>query len=206
MIDAPETAEPMIQTCEGRWVPARFVKPERLLEDQLVLGLRQKAETLHAAIVAFKDDVLGDIDAFKAVIADRYGVKLGGRRDGITLTSFDLMTRVQVSVANTMTFGPELIAAKELIDQCLTEWSDGADDRLNTIVMAAFEVGEGRSLRVDRVLELRKFNISDPKWVMAMQAITDALTVARSKQYVRIHRRSNADAPWEQIVLDVSRA
>jgi hypothetical protein len=198
--------EPMMRTCEGRLVPAKFVKPERRLEDQLVTGLLAKAETLRAAIVAFKSDVLDEIDTFKSLVAEQYGVKLGGRRDGITLTSFDLMTKVQVSIANTMTFGPELIAAKELIDQCLTDWSDGADDRLRLIVMSAFEVGEGRSLRVDRVLELRKLNITDPKWVRAMQAINDALTVARSKQYVRIYRRPNADAPWQQIVLDVSRA
>ncbi len=198
--------ESMMRTCEGRMVPAKFVKPERRLEDQLVTGLLGKAQALHAAIVAFKSDVLDEIDTFKSLVAEQYGVKLGGRRDGIALTSFDLMTRVQVSVANTMTFGPELIAAKELIDQCLTEWSDGADDRLRLIVMSAFEVGEGRSLRVDRVLELRKMNITDAKWVRAMQAINDALTVARSKQYVRIYTRKNADAPWEQIVLDVSRA
>jgi hypothetical protein len=197
--------EPMMITCEGRAVPARFVKPQRRLEDQLVIALAAKADALHAAIVAFKAECVTEIETFKALLAEQYNVKLGGRREGVQLHSFDLSMRVQVSVADTLTFGPELLLAKTLIDECLTEWSDGADARLKAIVMSAFDVGEGGRLRVDRVLALRQLDIGDDKWMRAMHAINDALTVARSKQYVRIYRRPNVDTSFEQIVLDASR-
>ena len=198
-------AEEMIENGAGRMVPRRQVRPEVLQEDDLVRDLVEKAETLHDAIVAFKNTAINDIEAHAALVAERYGVKLGGRRGGLRLHSFDQRLRVEVSVADTMTFGAELQAAKVLIDECLTEWTEGGNDNIRTVVMEAFEVGEGKKLRVDRILGLRRLNIDDAKWQRAMEAIADALRVERSKQYIRLYRRANADAPFRQIALDASR-
>jgi len=201
--DAP--AEEMMISALGRPIPARMVREERRLEDQLVRDLAAKATALREAIVAFKAAAFEDIDAFVVLMAERYRVKLGGRRGGLRLDSFDLKFRLEVSVADMLTFGPELQAAKTLVDECLTEWSEGGDERIRVIVMDAFSVGEGGRLRVDRILALRQLNIEDEKWQRAMQAIGDALRVERSRQYLRLYYRPHCDAPFQQIVLDASR-
>lgn len=195
----------MIANAEGRQYRRSMIKPELLLEHDTVVDLVQRAEELHATIKAFKLAAMGDIGAFTELVAERYGVRLGGRRGGLALHSFDQLTRVEVSVADSMTFGPELQAAKALIDECLDEWTTGGNANLRTVVMDAFDVGEGKKLQVDRVLGLRRLAIEDERWKRAMQAINDALRVAQSRQYIRVYRRPNADARFEQIVLDVSR-
>jgi hypothetical protein len=206
MTDAPVAAsEPMMTTYLGNQVPARLVRDERKLEDEVVRDLVAKAEALREAIIAFKAAAFEDIDAFRALMAERYKVQLGARRGGLRLESFDHTLRIEISTADMLTFGPELQVAKNLVDECLTEWSDGADDRIRTIVLDAFDVGDGGKLRVDRILGLRQLNITDAKWVTAMQAIGDAVRVQRSRQYIRLYRRANGEAPLEQIVLDASR-
>lgn len=197
--------EEMIRVVGGRLYPASAIKPERVLEERLARELAARAHVLHDLIVQEKAAMIAEIDAFKALIAEKYGVKLGGRRDGLQLHSYDQTIRVQVSVGDAMTFGPELEAAKTLIDECLTEWSEGANANLKTVVMAAFEVGEGGRVRIDRVLGLRSLDIADAKWTRAMQAINDALRVAYSRRYLRIYERADDNAPFEQIVLDASR-
>jgi len=197
--------ERMIPAVGGRLYPERMFKPARVLEHDLCVALAARARALRDLIVQEKLAMMADIDAFRALIAEQYGLKLGGRRDGLQLHSSDALVRVQVSVADALTFGPELQVAKELIDACLTDWSEGADEKLRAIVMAAFEVGEGGRPRVDRILALRQFSFDDERWRQAMQAINDALRVAYSRRHLRIYDRGGEDATFEQIVLDMSR-
>lgn len=199
------TDEPMIRVVGGRMVPERIIKSERVLEEHLVRDTLARACALRDLIAQEKAIMVANVDAFKALLAEKYGVKLGGRRGGLQLHTYDQTARVEVSVADAMTFGPELDAAKALIDECLTEWSEGANENLKAIVMAAFEVGEGGRVKLDRVLGLRQLDIADEKWMRAMQAINDALRVAYSRRYLRIYERADENAAFQQVVLDASR-
>lgn len=201
---APPT-EPMMENCYGHFVPERLIKPEHKLEDQLVHMIAARADAVHAAIAAFKDGAFADVRAFLALLAEKYDVRMAGQRGGVQLHSFDGLLRVTISVADTMTFGPELKAAKGLIDQCITAWSAGANANLRAIVDDAFSVGDGGRLRVDRILGLRRLNIDDPTWSKAMEAIGDALRVTQTREYIRVYRRPERDKDFEQIVLDASR-
>lgn len=194
-----------IENSYGGMVPRSAVRPELLLEDQLVRDLVARAEALQEALRAFKSLVFDDIAAHQALLDERYAIKVGGRRGGLQLHSFDGRLRVQLSIEDSITFGPELRQAKTLIDLCIQRWSEGANANLATVVNDAFSVGEGGRVRVDRVLGLRRLEISDPEWLRAMQAIGDAVRVSRSKSYVRLYRRDSDDAPFGLIVLDVAR-
>ena len=185
--------------------------PERIIKSRAGDGRSPGAGhagpgmALRDLIAQEKAIMVANVDAFKALLAEKYGVKLGGRRGGLQLHTYDQTARVEVSVADAMTFGPELDAAKALIDECLTEWSEGANENLKAIVMAAFEVGEGGRVKLDRVLGLRQLDIADEKWMRAMQAINDALRVAYSRRYLRIYERADENAAFQQVVLDASR-
>lgn len=188
----------------GSWIPKRMIPPQTLLEDQTVRDMVGRAAEMHQALVAFRENAFDTVDAFMALLAEQYGAK--GRSNANTqLTSFDGRLKVEISTGNFLTLGPELQAAKLLIDECLSRWSEGANDNLRAIVNDAFAVGAEGKLRVDRILALRRVAIDDPAWKRAMEAISDAVRVTRSKRYVRFHRRENESAPWEQITLDVAR-
>ncbi|STY90300.1 DUF3164 family protein [Moraxella bovis] len=52
-----------------------------------------------------------------------------------------------------------------------------------------------------RVLSLRSLDINDEKWLQAMDAISDAIQVVSSKEYIRVYERDN-DGKYQQITLD----
>jgi hypothetical protein len=199
--DAPND---LVLTRNGYWVSRSRLRPDVLLEDQTVALLCAKARAQRDALLAFRDGAFSDVDEFLAVLADKYGAK-NRRGTNTTLESICGLMRVEVSTGHFLTLGPELVAAKSLIDECLTEWTAGGNVNLQAIVNDAFDVGTEGKVRVDRILALRRVAIDDPKWKRAMEAISDAVKVTRSKRYVRFHERANLDAPWQQIALDVAR-
>lgn len=196
--------EEMMTNSFGRRVPARFVQGRVKLEDQTVRLLIASADVIQTQMKAFKIAAFDDVQTFQAELAASYGASRSGRRGGVALTSFDGLMKVEVSVADTMRFGPELDVAKGLIDQCIEDWAKGANENLRVLINDAFRVGSNGSIQVDRVIGLRRLEINDPRWQQAMTAISDALRAQSSRTYIRFYRRPDADARWEQIVLDMS--
>lgn len=197
-------AEDYIENSYGDRVPRNRVRTELLLEDQVVRDLVGRAEALQAELREFKQRLFDDIGAHQALLDERYQIKIGGRRGGLQLHSFDGRLRVQVSIEDSITFGPELRAAKTLIDGCIQCWTEGANANLAAVVNDAFAVGEGGRVRIDRVLGLRRLDIDDAEWKRAMEAIADAIRVSRSKAYVRLYRRASAEAAFKLVVLDLA--
>jgi hypothetical protein len=179
------------------------IKPEHKLEDELVTRLAARAAELSEKLAAFRADALAEIYAYRDLIAAEYGAKLSAGGN-MTLTAFDGSLQVQLAVAKSITFGPELQAAKALIDQCVTRWSEGANDNLRTLVFDAFQTDRQGKISTDKVLGLRRLAIEDEDWKQAMEAISNAVRVTGSKTYVRFYRRTG-DA-LEPITLDLANA
>src|SRR3546814_9855969 len=93
----------------------------------------------------FKGHTFEDVNGLQALIAQEYGVTVGGLKGNITLTSFDGCEKVQVQVADLIEFGPELQAAKALVDECLSEWSADSRVELRALVSRVFNVDKERS-------------------------------------------------------------
>ena len=190
----------------GRYSNPAGVRPERLAEHYLVEELIGEALEMQGLLALFKAKVFDRIETFRQEVAARYDAKFGGVRGGLTVRNFSDTLRVSISQGDTMTFGPELEAAKSLIDECLQDWTSGGNANVQMLVNDAFHVGENKRVRIDRVLGLRRLNITgDDRWDRAMLAITDALQVERSKLYVRFYRREKPEDTIELIVLDLAR-
>lgn len=189
---------------QGRLVPADKVKPEERLEDETVLRLFHRAQDLNAQLGAFKKLAFDDIDAFLELLSEKYGAQKGGRKGNVTLTSFDGLTRVQISVAEFIDFGPSLKTAKELIDTCINSWSDGANANLKIMVDHAFRVDRNNRINTKAILGLRRYDIRDEQWQSAMQAIGDAIRVTGSRAYIRFYQRAAADGEWRAVSLDLA--
>ena len=188
--------------CYGDLVRTDLVQPRLRLENQTVQLLLGRAERLHETMAAMKRDALADIDSFLDILATQYRAKRRGQRGGVELTTFDGLGRVQISVADSIEFGAEISAAKDLIDECISKWSTGANSNLRTVVTSAFKTGRTGKIATDRVLSLRRLKIDDPHWQRAMLALDDAMRVVASISYVRFYTREKPDGAWVQITLD----
>jgi hypothetical protein len=190
---------------QGRLVPAGLVKPEHLLEDGLVRELHARAVKLSGMLAEFRAAALAEIDSLLEVLAEKYHAERGGLRGNLTMNSFDGMLRLQLAVSDQIELGPELQAAKALIDTCIRAWSKDAGPELQAVVNDAFDVDKKGQLNTDRILGLRRLAIEDPTWLKAMEAIGDAVRVVSSRRYLRFYSRSKPGEKLVQVPLDIAR-
>lgn len=194
-----------MENTQGHLVPIESVKPIDITRDNLVREIVGKARALNGQIVEFKSAVFGDISAFVQLSAEQYQVKIGGNKGNISLLSFDGRYRVQRSIAEAISFDERLQAAKALIDECITDWAQSSTPEIKVLVQDAFQVDKSGNINTGRVLGLRRLEITDPRWLRAMQAIGDAVQVTGSKAYVRVYER-DATGEYVPIPLDIAAA
>lgn len=202
-ISPPAVPDGYMRDARGRLVPSALVKPEQLLEDALVRAVHDKAAKLSEALRVFREATFGDVEALLAILAEKYGVELGGDRGNLTLDTFDGDLILQVSIGDQLDLGPELQVAKQLIDACIHRWSKGASIELQAIVNDAFDVDKKGKLNVGRILALRRMSIDDEDWKKAMDAIGNATRIVRSKRYLRLYSKAG-DKAKTQVPLDLA--
>lgn len=190
---------------EGHHVPISKVKAEDKLENLLVSDLISMAEIHNASITSFKQHALEEVKEFISLLAEQYGAKKGGKGGNVTLTSYDGLHRVIVSVQKYIDFGAQLQVAKELVDECLQEWSEGANDNLRAFVEQAFRVDGNNRLNTSAILGLRRYNITEEKWLQAMKAIDDSIRVTSSKEYIRFYQRPSTEDDFEAVSIDIAK-
>ncbi|NUB04442.1 DUF3164 family protein [Azospirillum melinis] len=205
-MDVPERKDGYYEDARGRLIPSHLVKDTDLLEDQLVRNLMGGAETLAEQMRVFRAMVFNDVAAFLALLAEKYDAKRGGKKGNMTFTSFDGKQKVQVAVADHLTFGPELQIAKGLIDECIGEWAKDTNDNIRVLVDHAFRVDKEGQVSRESIFALRRVNITDPRWEKAMAAIADSVQVQGTKTYVRFYQRDSQESPWKPLSLDLANA
>lgn len=193
-----------MENAQGHLVPLEQVSAYDRTRDELVGDIVAGAKELQSEIQGFKLGALGDVTAFMELAMEEYGAKGPGQKGNLQLLSFDGKRRVQVAVADYLTFDERLQAAKALVDECLTEWTEDARPEVRALVNQAFEVDKEGNVSPAKVLPLLKLEISDERWQQAMQAIRDSLTVQYSKKYIRFYERSGPEEKWRAIVLDIA--
>jgi hypothetical protein len=188
----------------GRLIPESMIKPVDLKRNELVCVIAEQAKAMQAQLREFKVNVFYNINAFVDFSAKEYGVTMGGKKGNITLYSFDGAFKVQLSIAEHMVFDERLQAAKHLIDECITEWSQGSRDEIKVLVQDAFQTDKEGKINTGRVLGLRRLDIKGKQWMAAMQAISESLQVVGSKEYVRFYERIEGTDEYRPISLDVA--
>ncbi|MFV2947380.1 DUF3164 family protein [Pseudomonas japonica] len=189
---------------QGRLIHETMIKPIDQERDRLVLELVSTARGLHAALAAFKAKVFGDVRAFIEMSFEEYGAKVGGKKGNVTLLSFDGRYKLQIAVQDSISFDERLQAARALIDECLAEWTAGARPEVVTLVNDAFRTDTKGEIRTASVLALRRLEIADERWQRAMTAISEAVHVTSSKEYVRIYERIEDSELYRPISLDIA--
>lgn len=198
--------EGYVQDGKGRLVPEGLVKPAHKLEDQTVREVIKHARDLSAQVNRFYGHTVDDLTTFMETLAEEYDAKKGGAKGNATLTTYDGRLKITVQVQDTLTFGPELQVAKGLFDQCVSKWSEGADDKVRVLVDHAFQVDKEGKINRESLFSLRRLEIDDEEWQSAVQALNDSIRVQGTKQYIRFYERDEATHPWQPISIDLASA
>lgn len=188
----------------GSLVPVSKIKDIDKLRHQRVTELCEQAKKASQALMAFKLTAMQSFQEFVAASLEQYDVKLGGRKGNVTLVSFDGKFKVIRQMQETIVFDERLQAAKALIDECIQGWSKGSNANIKVLVNDAFQVDREGKISTGRVLGLRRHDIQDEKWQLAMRAIGDSMQVAGTKPYIRFYERDDASGEYLPISLDVA--
>lgn len=191
---------------QGRLTHEDMIKPVDLERDRLVRHLVDRAQELSDELSEFKAVCFGDIEAFIEMSAEEYGAKIGGKKGNVSLLSFDGRYKIQRAVQESINFDERLQAARALIDECLTEWTEGARPEVVALVNDAFRTDTKGEIRTARVLALRRLEITDKRWQQAMKAIGEACQVVGSKSYIRVYERVGDTDQYKPISLDIAGA
>ena len=195
-----------MEDAKGGFLPLDMVKPQHKLEDEVVRKAMSFAVSLSEQIGRFRGHTMTDLGDLDALLSQEYGAKIGGAKGNRTYQTIDGTMKVQVQVADLVDFGPELIAAKSLIDECLNEWSQDSRPEIQSIVTRAFNTDKEGKINRSEIFMLLRHQIEDERWQRAMDAIRDAMRITGSKEYVRFYRRAKATDPWAAVTIDLARA
>ncbi|MDV7341002.1 DUF3164 family protein [Terasakiella sp. A23] len=195
-----------MEDSKGAFWPIDKVKDTDKLQDQTVRKILGFADELNAQIARFKGHTFSDVAAFQDILRDKYGVEKGGKKGNVTLTSFDGKMKVVVAVQDYIDFGSELQIAKELIEECIEEWSEGSRDEIRALVNHAFNVDKPGQVNRAALFQLRRIEIDHDKWRAAIDAINDSIKTEGSKTYFRFYRRDTPEGKWKSITIDLASA
>lgn len=191
---------------KGSLVPLDMVRADDRLEDETVRKIIGFAKALSAQIARFKGHTMEDLGAFQAILDQEYGAKKGGAKGNATFMTFDGLMKVQVQQADLIEFGGQLQTAKKLIDEYLTALTADSSAEIEAFVKKAFDVDKEGQVNRAELFRLRRLQIDDPLWKEAMRAITEAVRVVGSKEYVRFYERETPDGDWKAVTIDLAKA
>ena len=196
------TLEGFMVNDQGHLVPKGQISALDLQRDALVRDIYAEFLDVREAVRTFRDMALASVKAHHELSAEQYRHAPKKRAGGdIILNSFDGSLRVVVANDDTLAFNEQLATAKELVFECIAEWSSTADSKIKKLVQAAFKATRKGQLSMAKVLNLRTVEIEDEKWQRAMQALTDSIQTTGSRTYIRVYRRTGEDQ-WALLPLD----
>ena len=202
-MDERTVPEGYMEDAQGRLVPLGKVDPIDLARDELVREIVDRARATREGLRRTKAGMMGDIAAFVSLSAERHGVRYGGQKGNVSLLSYDGRYKVVRSMADAITFDERINAARELINECLRDWTEGSSENLRAVVDAAFDLDREGRLSAGRILGLRRIKVDDPRWREAMEAISDSVQIVGNKPYVRVYERGE-DGKFVAISMDMA--
>jgi hypothetical protein len=188
----------------GRLVPVVSIQPLDLLRDDTVVSIIDKARRVQEQMRTFKNQAMDDIAAFLSISAEQYKTTFGGKKGNLSLVSYDGKYKVIVAVSDSLNFDERLHIAKQLIDECIHEWTADSNANIKALVEHAFQTDKQGNINTARIFGLMRLKIDDPKWQQAMQALKDSIQITSTSQYLRLYERVNDSDKYQQIAMDIA--
>lgn len=190
---------------KGHLVPEAEIKAIDKLRDDTVQGIVNHARSVQKQLKDFKLQTFADIETFMTLSAEEYNVKWGGEKGNVSLTSYDGKYKVLLAVSDQLAFDERLHIAKQLIDECIHAWTNGASSNVQALIEHAFQTDKQGKINTARVLSLLSLKMDgDAKWAKAMEALKDSIKTVSSCKYIRLYERVGTTNQYEQISLDIA--
>ena len=197
---------PHVRDAKKNLVPLELVKAVDKLEDEMVRKVHGFAADLSAQVDRFRAHTFEDIGDFMGLLQQEYGAAKGGKKGNVSFRTFDGLLEIRVQVADVIEFGAELQVAKQIIDECLIEWSEGSRVEIRSIVQRAFNTDKEGQVNRAELFALRRLDIEDERWLRAMEALGDAIRVVGTREYVRIYERDTVDEAFRPVTINLAKA
>ena len=190
----------------GETVPAQYIKPYDKLRDRTARRIARDWAAMEERLRKLKQETIDQICRLQAASAKDSGVKeLGGKQGNIQFRSFEGLITVSLDNAKRTEFDERLGLAQELIMQAVQELAAGDHNAdLVEIATKAFKPRGNGNLDMQRVRDLRNYNVKHPKWVKACEIISDCERTIGHKRYIRVSVREDRDSKPENIILDIA--
>ena len=190
----------------GHLVPLKNVQPMDLERDKLVMAAFERTQAMQAAMQQYKQDLYAMVREFLDHSAQQYEVEYAPKGN-VTLYNFNKTVKVQISCATEVRFTEQLQSAQTLLEEWITEKSDGADEELVLIIRETFAADTEGRVSTSKLLQLLRYNIESPTWKTAMQAVRDSMMPVGKKEYIRVYERvindDNQDGKWVMLNLSM---
>lgn len=181
------------------------VKIEDKLKDDLIDRILNKSKDVTEAIKKFKEEAYDEVDAYIELLRDKYKLEFKkGAKGNYTLENFSGTARIQVATADNIIFDEKLQIAKQKIDEYFHEITKDSNPDIQTLINNAFEVDKKGEVSPRKILALRSYDITNEKWLEAMEIIADSVETVSSKEYIRFYKRETPRDSWKQVVLDIA--
>lgn len=190
----------------GQQVPAKYVKPYERLRDKVALAIAKDWQDAEQRLCKLKARTLQLVEQLQEASTQAADVKaLGGKQGYIQFRSFDGSITVRVDNAKRTEFDERLQLAQQLIMEAVRELSEGDHNAdLVEIATRAFQPRSSGNLDMQRIRDLRKYNVKHPKWVKACEIIADCERVIGHRRYIRVAIRPDPVSEPRNIILDIA--
>jgi len=193
-----------LENKNGHLVPRHMVSDLDSARDDLVHDIAKRWIETQAMLRELKQWAMDSLAAFCELSAEQYGIAMEGKKGNFTVLSFNGRYKVQMQIHEFIAFDERAQVAKRGIDVCVKEWMKGSDINIKAIVDAAFDTDARGNMSTARILGLRRLKIDDERWMNAMAALSDCMTVVGSKSYIRVYERVGDDNKMVAISLDIA--
>lgn len=197
----------LIRRPDGSYVDLADLEPRHQLAHELVSDFFPMAEEQSQRLFNLKKNALSEMQAYRRMMLDDYGVSVGGKEGNLTLRTVCGTRMMKLTVSKTVTFGPVLEAAKALIDEFLErEMAKGGSEHIHAIVTKVFRINSKGRVDTSGILGLREHRFADPLWDRAMDAIENAVCRDTSTIYLNFYRVDPTKNPKLETLLPLDLA
>ncbi len=203
----------MEQTKEKTWVDengvpvpsTRVTKAEKLRERKTAQILKE-AKKLNESLQKLKTLLKEGCEEMESVSLEELNVEQLSNKGNLSFFNFDRSIKIERSVSEPMRFDDLTIAAaKEKLDQFLSEAIESKFDFAKEMILTAFETKNGK-LDPKKITPLTRYEskVNHPLFSEACKLISQAIRRPDSKTYYRVWEKTGSDGKMEAVELNFS--
>ncbi len=195
------TTKKVYRDKDGNVIPTAYIFTIDKKKHNAALKFHAQAMALQKQMASFKTKLFAECDELFAESLRENRVKVKeGAKGGYTIQTTDKAFKIEVRIAEFMSFNDNINIAQSKINEFLQTKIEGLDMDVKTLIDNAFQTSKGH-LDARRIVSLLKLRITHPLWVEAMDLIKQSIENNNSKRYVSLSYRL-PDGDYQDINLN----